>query len=595
MTRLWLLALCVVATAVGVCSAQPLLAPPRAAPLDLSPPAPDASMAAYEAVESWVRAWEVPPQASLRGLERMGGAAVTLRQEQLIIGRGVSFSAGPGAVAEATRAALAQSRDKLLVGRDALAQEHLHKAAGLLRISVELAGPLIPIQPALFVDVDTQLQPGLDGVAVRLGEKVGGVFPAAMLVMNMSPSESLTSAISETSGDPTLAVRTDPRGQPGALAKTQGAVFYRFRVAHVAQVGDAGAPAFLFRGGKVVEMSALDRGGLERFAALLASNLRTRIERDQGRLSVRGIVLPFQGRYEETASPLLDEVMTAAALARYARVMMTHGPEPSLAEELLRQTAPAAGDEAVAAAAWVVAAAQVGDVEAAATDRARIGGVLATAYDAETGWMAELPEASRGLIALALVLESQSPGLDEMEKGVRAARAAGAMASIYRDTPPARLVAQMPWLGMAELARPKVEAAAALRDLRAQVWKHQLTDEDASAEAPDLVGGIVFTSARNPLPTWQTVRPVLLLAQMNRDERVTSTEEALRDLGNLLRAVRFLRQLSVDHYSGYAAAVGRGGVRSSLWDQRQPVEATAMTLWTVCEVLETVRELGERK
>ena len=33
-----------------------------------------------------------------------------------------------------------------------------------------------------------------------------------------------------------------------------------------------------------------------------------------------------------------------------------------------------------------------------------------------------------------------------------------------------------------------------------------------SAEAADLVGGIVFTRAKNPLPTWQSIRPLAFLA-----------------------------------------------------------------------------------
>jgi hypothetical protein len=122
------------------------------------------------------------------------------------------------------------------------------------------------------------------------------------------------------------------------------------------------------------------------------------------------------------------------------------------------------------------------------------------------------------------------------------------------------------------------------------VWKHHLKSEYSRGEADDLIGGIVFTTSANPLPTAQSVRPVLALARMGRDRRVTTEAEWVKELSRLLSGVRFLRQLAVDESAGYACPEGRGlwGVRGSLWDQRQPAEATALTLWAVCEVLDGV-------
>jgi hypothetical protein len=55
--------------------------------------------------------------------------------------------------------------------------------------------------------------------------------------------------------------------------------------------------------------------------------------------------------------------------------------------------------------------------------------------------------------------------------------------------------------------------------------------------------------------------------------------------------VRFIRQLTMDEWSGFAAvdpAMAAGGVRASLWDSKESPEATALGLITVCNTLESL-------
>lgn len=571
-----------------------------AAKLDLAPPAPADAIKAYNLVEGWVRAWQVPALAQLQGLENMGAAAVTLRLEHAVVGRGVSFRTGLPGLMEAASLALDQAYARMPVAKDATAMQQARVQAAALSISVELAGPMIPIAPALFLDVDAALEPGLDGLCVTLGKKTAGVFPAAMLSMNVLPAAALASAISQASGDPTLAVPTDPKGQPGILTKTIGASFFRFRVVHIAQVGKAGAPTFLTRGGKLIDRSMLGVAGLRTFAHDLAANLLRRVEVTDGRTMLSGTPVPFQGRTEGTSTAALDAAMVSQALARY-RAQAHDSAVGDIPERLLEGVADTAADSALSAAAWTIAAHTPGMALVAPDAAVNIAAVVATAFDADTGWLPDIPESARATIAQALALEAADTALSATDREVRHARALAAVQSLYKDTPPARLVSHLPWLGYAQLLltedSKEVAAAPALRDLREQVWKHQLTLDDAGPDAADLVGGIVFTSARNPLPTWLSVRPVLFLARMARDERLTSTGEALREIPNLLNAVRFLRQLALDEPSSYAATnpdLTMNGVRASLWDQHQPAEATAMTLETVCELLDTLTELSKR-
>jgi hypothetical protein len=576
----------------------------------VDPPAPDVGIEAYNALDGWIRSWTIPAAPALpKGLEAMGACAVTLRLDHRVIARAADFSKGGDALVIAARQAIAQATPRLPVGHDALAEQQIKDAAARITISLELAGALIPIKPATFAEVDAQLQPGLDGIAARFDEKVAGLFPAAMLTMNTTPSDALAGAISEASGDPKLAIRSSSEGQPGAIAVSHQAIYYRFRAAHLAQVKEHAPPMFLFRGGRVVSEQDVSTASLRKFGADLAGNLikRAKLRGDQGGLS--GTMLPAQGRFDPAMASVIEQALAGAALAEYSRIVPGPGAtEPlttacDLLNDLLKDRAsrPAIWEDPVSAAAWLIAAADVHAADparlpVAAAPHAKLGAAVSGAYDPDTGW-AGVPEGGKALVALALAYEADDQTIDATARAARRARADSALRSIYQATKPDRLVAHMPWLGRAEmvLAEPgkDVPAAAALRDARDKVWEHQLTAADAGEDAPDLIGGIVFTASRNPLPTWQSVRPIIFLAQMAGEPRLTDSKEYFPQIAHLLASMRFLRQLMLDEAAAYSAEdpeASIGGIRSSLWDQRQPVEATAMTLMAVCEMLQSLKK-----
>jgi hypothetical protein len=159
----------------------------------------------------------------------------------------------------------------------------------------------------------------------------------------------------------------------------------------------------------------------------------------------------------------------------------------------------------------------------------------------------------------------------------------------------------MPWLGWADVALHRsgeLPAAVALREMRSQLWAHQLKAQDLSADDPDLAGGIVFTTNRQPLPTWQAARPLAFVATMLGDPRLTEEQEVAGETVRLLEALRYLRQLTASEaeahlYKDPARAIG--GVRASVFDQRMPPEATAMTLMTVCETIKSLEAIKARR
>jgi len=83
-----------------------------------------------------------------------------------------------------------------------------------------------------------------------------------------------------------------------------------------------------------------------------------------------------------------------------------------------------------------------------------------------------------------------------------------------------------------------------------------------------------------------------------RDPRLTERGEIQGEIVRLMEALRYLRQLTASQseahmYKDPAKAIG--GVRASLFDQRMPPEATAMTLLTVCETLRSLEAIKKRE
>ena len=130
--------------------------------------------------------------------------------------------------------------------------------------------------------------------------------------------------------------------------------------------------------------------------------------------------------------------------------------------------------------------------------------------------------------------------------------------------------------------------------MRDSVWANQFTAADAQPGDEDLVGGIVMTvGGMNPLPSWHTARRVAFLATMLGDDRLTEPGERGTQLVTLLRSIRFLRQLSIDEailHMCRSPEWAAGGVRSSLWDQSMPPDATAFTLLAVTEMLRSLEQ-----
>src|SRR6185295_13009555 len=95
----------------------------------------------------------------------------------------------------------------LPVPADALQEDNLKAIAPMVAITVELSGRPVPIEIKEWADAINEIGPGLDGVAVRMGERMEAMFPETMIVTGTDAAGALRALVSKVSGDPTLGLK----------------------------------------------------------------------------------------------------------------------------------------------------------------------------------------------------------------------------------------------------------------------------------------------------------------------------------------------------------------------------------------------------
>lgn len=618
---------------------QPAATPSSSPPRFTSVPSPAEAIAAFEQAEGMVRRWS--PEA-VENSESPGvpaaAALVWLRLSGQPIGRGLSHADGfqwgnasPSVVTDATRHAIAEADPRMPVPNDLTRPRALQEIARDVTVSLELAGPPVPIVGDAWPAIDAALAPGLDGLIVQVGEH--GIphfrFPSEMIVMNSTPSRVLRGMIANALGEGgAVKVLKSPKD----LRDTDQVRMWSFRAVHRAHAGPRSPAVFLERGVRRVSPGELTLDELRRMGERLAVHLASRLK------------LPVEGSAVAAGDPeTLSRSLALFASARAAAVLKS-GPFADPRDARLLEAVEAVCTESLDAqqkdaslvtlpALSIASAVQMatflstdstnctwtmdgdhiifialpgGKMRAAiiADELAEMMQTgLASAFDKSDGFRSVLSTPEIALVTFGAVeaLSASKPGATDPDLVSAAVRRA------FVDTPPDRLVAAMPWLGWAErnladwrsAAHPDapagIPAAIALRQMRDQVWKHQLGFADLNADNADMLGGIVFTGGEGtPLPTWQCIRPLAFIATMLRDPRLTESAERERETFRLLLALRYLRQLQVDDTVGWMHPDPTsviGGIRASVWDRSMPLDATSLALLAVCEAIQSLEAL----
>lgn len=571
-------------------------------PLFASAPAraetlPDASdvMRCYQAVEARVRAFG-QGDASIPDPENATGACVTLRLGGRVIGRATSLEVKSGNVGRALEEAWKKASGALIVEKDALADEHRHALAGRITVDLEISGSLLPLVGATFEAASSRLSPGIDGVAMREGDRIVGVFPATQLATGILPDRALRVAAGKLDLPPTELDR---------IRRDHQVTLYSFRTQHLAQTRPDDPPQFLQRGGTYVPLADVTGAHLRATADAIAAHLLTHRWTGPEAYGLRGDYHPTTGMYEPLVGDPLPQGLVAFALARYAQ---TPGVDPDtakrsveLARKVLHDLTVVEADESnptsdpVASAMWLAAWAELTGADPAVGQDSNLTAFLKLALnalhkglDSRESWT-KLEPGAKALVAYGLIRAGEA-GIDPDAPK----RAQTILGELLAGSTSAHLASLMPWVAWAELElapEGRVPAGLALRDFRSLVWQFQVEESPAESADADLSGGIVFTRGGARLPTWQTLRPLAALASMLGNASLTSGQDLGLELASVRRSLRFLMQLTVrDGELSMMQSERRsaGGVRLALWDQTEGLDANATGLLSVCETLRSI-------
>tara|TARA_R110002072_G_scaffold150953_4_gene299809 strand:- start:8522 stop:10432 length:1911 start_codon:yes stop_codon:yes gene_type:complete len=581
--RLLVLALAFLALITQSAAAQPTISPKD-------------SINAYSLVEQWVRDWQVPEGSENPEIESTPAAVaiVTLRLNGKVIARGSHTAPDPSpkTVYFATRQALA-SLDRKLLNTDPLYTGLIADISDQVLITLELSDVLVPISDSELALPGFGYTPGILGVSVARANNLQSMGPESMLRLNTDMVQSAMALANAITDDASAVLR-----EPKDLANS-GYRFYRFEPIVLTQLDPKLGPVFTHRAGRVIAESEIGLRPIKTMSTNIATHLIARTWPGSEHYGFMGTLDPITAESESKAAAPFEQALAAYALLRYgapasnaeqrqaAKAGTKALAELAIVESI--ETTPWLGEQqAINASMALIALSQLQLIDILADEslntlRLQCLEVLDTLFT-PSGFAHEVSPSAKGLIAMALV---RSQRLDPRD---RTALASAAVAQTFEDTPPGGLVAQMPFLGWAQLELDNSIKHPGLQQMRELVWDHQLTSKDLDWSQRDLVGGIVFTTSKTPLPSWLGLRPLACISTMLGNQTYTTgtiaSGEIPTQINHQIRAIRFLRQLcATDEILHMYASPddAKWGVRRALWDQDQGIETSAMALLVLTE------------
>lgn len=598
--------LCAVMLAIAmVCTAS-------AVHMRADPPPLDDAIGAWLSARAWVDAMEVPdgPRApsavaapaapSEPGAPAVPGAtAIVIRLNGRVVGTGVDDGPPAGQLARAVARALE------LVGRDdaihLIPREERSGFGKRLSIELEIAAAPVPIASRSVGQIISRFEPGLEAISVRRGDRWAWSMPSVLQASNLlaDPVRVCVALLQELAVDPTdLPTQELPESMS----------FYRASTRRLVQRTPTESPFEVLRGHEIIPLGALARPGRAEFAHAVARHLETHIVRPSKDappetaalkpLGMRGDYRPHLDLNRVLAAPPQDQALSAFALAVFANSELA-APEAraratTAAGELLValeeiaeiEEDPMSSPAAIAFAILAISEIDRGQLDAARPSTPFVDGLRRALAEQLTK---TAPLDHNRSVALAAGAALEARGTPVIDKAMLTQR----LDEAWQSPSIASFIGTMPWLMMAERSRGSFSDPAraarlfsAIEPFRRALLASQLGVGGPEESAPDAAGGFALTHSQGTNATAQSARPTIALAIMLSEPLLTPDEFLQDAMRSQLMALRFLRQLAVDDRSIYAfrdRARTIGGIRESLWDNTQPVAASAVTLLAVVE------------
>ena len=284
---------------------------------------PDAAgvIGAYMQARQWVTNFALPSVDDARArvaIDNASGICAIVRHGGRVMGMGIDRQGDDLMLRRAVGRALSEVWTDDVVKR---MPDSIRNTLGPeLVLELEVAGPLIPLAGRSYEDVSRRLEPGLDGIAMRRGERLEMRFPSQMLANNLAGR--VRSLLPGIATDLKLGAR--PLDE---LRRAHGLSVYRFRTTHLTQHSASDPPLELFRGNEITYLpTPIGRERLLAIGESLSEHIRQHTWTGGDPLGLMGDYQPTVDRYEPIIAPPADQAFVAYALARFAHAVVgEHG------------------------------------------------------------------------------------------------------------------------------------------------------------------------------------------------------------------------------------------------------------------------------
>jgi hypothetical protein len=578
-----------------------------------APPDENAAFAAWKSCRMVLNGEIGQKTSRIGSVDDFHSASVLLRLDGQVLGVGSARS--PGAVATAFDAAIEDANR-----RWSSTPSKIDKTIPFDRVTLELevGGEFEPLLGTNFAQAAREVQPALDGMALRRGSEWAVAHPGVLQALNAAsaPDQTLLS----------LALQVGlPARDLDQLPADERVAIYRFEATRVVQPTFQSTPVIVQRGMKLVpaargtqlirDIDACSEGIVAWFERSLIASKQAEGDQPAAQqsalraLGLRGDYLPAERADATLFAGAAEQALAAAALAKFAQ---SNGG-------LVAQRAAAVSAEILCA---------LGRLDAVETDPRTDAKAVAWIVMACTALPKEVPTCSelasiesdyrnallarcnRTIQAVAPGLANEAPATpltlagDPLEQALLLAALASCdrageplveratlIATIdkcWRDTPRGVLVGVFGWLLEADLALGSVPSPhqALILAARQALFSMQMGSFGFAAAQidpppPDVHGAFALSGQSSRGANAQSARPGHGLALMLGNAELTSDADVERACAAQALLMRFLRQLIFDDTACYLVAERTrafGAVRTAPWDSRIAVAANAMCL-----------------
>lgn|GEM_PF-516107 len=598
------------------------------AAIALAPPPAPASLESWAICRNCVNAGKIAAESTIVTPPETWSAVVILRKDGRVVGIGSAHEKNP--LLEALQIAIDDANRRMTT----LGATPVAIPWEQITLEIELGSKPEPVIGATYLQAAREIQPALDGIAVRRGNEWALAHPAVLQSLNVAgaPDQTFLSLVMQL-GLPARDFDKIPASERVAL--------YRFETTRIVQPTPTMPPTVVYRGSRIepsrnpVESvdaaHAAVEGIVQWFERAMIRSTPTTDAQPAGQrraldaLGLRGDYLPADGTDESINAAPAEQALAAYALARCATLnradeaLARRSRDLSLAILAALQDVadierdPLANPKSIA---WIVlASVELGNhlhkSPAAITLNANAKGLLAKMVTAAANAPAQQPASPP---QISLVFQG-----DPLEQSLQAAALAAldhagnpivdraalvtAIDRCWTTTSRSQIIGVFGWLLLADrlmgdFPSTHIDIARAARAALAIVqigMNENAIDTTNGPVPPDLVGAFALTGIASKGATAQTARPGYGLALMLDDPTLTPVGEQFRARAMQMGVIRFLRQLSYDDAASYLSRDRErtiGGIKNAPWDSRVAIAGNAMALLCLEESAFSLKSLN---